>query len=138
MKVNRKSFALVGAATAAVLGTLIPTAGAAPAPAGAKPASSTAAIACPDGYFCVYSGVNQTGDLVRAFPGNWSGRLPGIRSYFNNGAPHTGLDHVDLSWEGGVRPKCLHYWDGPGSSTPYKGNFSRATTITQVKWRGEC
>ncbi|MFD0422109.1 peptidase inhibitor family I36 protein [Streptomyces parvus] len=137
MKVNRKSFALVGAATAAVLGTLIPTAGAAPAPAGVKPASSTAAIACPDGYFCVYSGVNQTGRLLRAFEGDWTGNLQGVRSYFNNGRPHPGFDHVALSWVGGGL-RCIHYWDGAGSGTPYKGNFPSPKKITKVKWRGEC
>ncbi|MEU5956671.1 peptidase inhibitor family I36 protein [Streptomyces sp. NPDC047525] len=139
MPVNSKRLALAGAATAAVLGALMPTASAAPAaagPVGVEVVPNASAEACPDKYFCLYTGANQTGTMHKKKV-YWSGELRGIRSYFNNGEPQVGADHVDLSWVGGG-PKCIHYWNGSGSSTPYKGTFSSAKTITEVEWRGEC
>ncbi|MEU6717104.1 peptidase inhibitor family I36 protein [Nonomuraea sp. NPDC046802] len=98
---------------------------------------NASAEAClPDGNFCSYTGLNQTGTMYKTAV-DWSGQLRGIRSYFNNGAPDPGYDHVRLSYVGGGIP-CIHYWDGAGSGTPYKGNLDGAKTITGVKWRGEC
>ncbi|MFZ4151552.1 peptidase inhibitor family I36 protein [Streptomyces pseudogriseolus] len=59
---------------------------------------------CPKGYFCAYSGPNQTGTLLLRVEGNWSGNL-GVGSIFNNGVVHPGADHVDVTsyWAGSRR-----------------------------------
>ncbi len=91
---------------------------------------------CPKGYFCAYSGENQTGTLVVKTAGNWSGNKQ-FRSAFNNGVRFPGADHVDMTYAvpGGGETACLHYNPGPGT---YKGNAAPGTAITKVVWRGEC
>lgn len=91
---------------------------------------------CPKGYFCAYSGTNQTGTRLLRTWGNWSGRISGVQSVFNNGLPCGGCDHVQLNWEylGNGWTRCIHYNPGPGQ---YKINFV-GVTITRVVWRGEC
>ncbi|MEU3854846.1 peptidase inhibitor family I36 protein [Streptomyces sp. NPDC029554] len=91
---------------------------------------------CPKGYFCAYSGENQTGQLVVKTAGNWTGNVA-FRSAFNNGVPYPGADHVDMTYavEGGTETVCLHYNPGPGA---YKGNAAPGTRVVKVVWRGEC
>ncbi|GAA5771493.1 hypothetical protein Aros01_08032 [Streptosporangium roseum] len=110
---------------------------AAPLLSGVEVVQNASAQACPDGYFCSYTGADQTGTMYKTAI-YWSGTLKGIRSYFNNGSPQEGLDHVQLRWQGDNGGKCIHYWNGAGSDTPYKGTFASAKTITRVEWRGEC
>lgn len=93
---------------------------------------------CPKGYFCAYSGVNQTGTLKLLTWGNWSGALSGVRSVFNNGNPCDGCDHVELLYYDGSGNylRCLHYNPGPGT---YKMSWNyHSVTIKGVTWRGEC
>lgn len=91
---------------------------------------------CGKGYFCAYSGPNQTGRLVLKVAGNWSGNL-GVGSIFNNGVRYPGADHVDVTSYLGGQPStdCFHYNPGPGR---YKANAESGLTITRVVWRGEC
>ncbi|MDT0390924.1 peptidase inhibitor family I36 protein [Streptomyces sp. DSM 41921] len=91
---------------------------------------------CPKGYFCAYSGPNQTGTLLLRVAGNWSGNL-GVGSIFNNGVVYPGADHVDVTSYLGGQPStdCFHYNPGPGR---YKANAEPGLTITRVVWRGEC
>jgi len=92
---------------------------------------------CPKGFFCAYSGENQTGSIVVRTEGNWSGNVR-FRSAFNNGNPFPGADHVNMTYAvsgGGGETVCLHYNPGPGT---YKGNAAPGVSITRVVWRGEC
>ncbi|MER6914556.1 peptidase inhibitor family I36 protein [Streptomyces sp. NPDC000594] len=116
--------AVAAAAFAGVLG-IAPSASAEPNPPG-----------CGKGYFCAYSGENQTGQLVLRTAGNWTGDVS-IRSAFNNGVVHAGADHVDVTYtvSGGTETACLHYNPGPGG---YKVNAVSGTRIVKVVWRGEC
>ncbi|MEU9015416.1 peptidase inhibitor family I36 protein [Streptomyces sp. NPDC048479] len=105
---------------------LAPTASAEPNPAG-----------CPKGYFCAWSGPDQTGSLVLKTAGNWSGSVA-FRSVFNNGYRLPGADHVDMTYwyEGdGTATSCLHYNPGPGA---YKWTAPYTEVIYGVRWRGEC
>ncbi|MDF3140567.1 MULTISPECIES: peptidase inhibitor family I36 protein [unclassified Streptomyces] len=116
-----------GTVAAAFLGVLAvaPTASAEPNPPG-----------CAKGNFCAYSGANQTGRLLLAVEGNWSGNLA-VGSIFNNGVAFPGADHVDVTSFLGGQPStdCFHYNPGPGR---YKANAEPGLTITRVVWRGEC
>jgi hypothetical protein len=91
---------------------------------------------CGKGYFCAYSGPDQTGRLLLKVAGNWSGSL-GVGSIFNNGVRYPGADHVDVTSYVGGQPStdCFHYNPGPGR---YKANAEAGLTITRVVWRGEC
>ena len=91
---------------------------------------------CPKGYFCAYSGENQTGRLVLKTAGNWSGNVT-FRSAFNNGVVFPGADHVNMTYAmpGGSETVCLHYNPGPGT---YKGNAAPGVSVTKVVWRGVC
>jgi hypothetical protein len=116
-----------GAVAAAFAGVLAvaPSASAEPNPAG-----------CGKGYFCAYSGANQSGRLLLRVAGNWSGNLA-VGSIFNNGVAYPGADHVDVTSYLGGQPStdCFHYNPGPGK---YKANAEAGLTITRVVWRGEC
>jgi hypothetical protein len=93
---------------------------------------------CPRGSFCAYWGPNQTGPLLLADDGNWSGQIAGVESVFNNGTAWPGADHIQLAYrERGVNKSvCIHYNPGPGA---YKMNFAfPGVTITSARWRGEC
>jgi peptidase inhibitor family I36 len=124
-----KRFTALGAGAVAVAVTgvlaIAPTASAEANPPG-----------CGKGYFCAYSGPNQTGRLVLKVAGNWSGNL-GVGSIFNNGVAFPGADHVDVTSYLGGQPStdCFHYNPGPGK---YKANGEAGITITRVVWRGEC
>lgn len=115
------------AASAALAGVvaMAPTASAEPNPPG-----------CDKGYFCVYSGENQTGTLVMRTAGDWSGGVSG-RSVFNNGVIHPGADHIQLTWtyDGSTWQECLHYNPGPGQ---YELNFDSGVVFKSAVWRGEC
>ncbi|GAA2990878.1 hypothetical protein Sfulv_00830 [Streptomyces fulvorobeus] len=91
---------------------------------------------CPSGYFCAWSGPNQTGQLVVKTAGDWTGTEL-IQSIFNNGYPYPGADHVDvtINYNGYRDTFCVHHNPGPGQ---YKGNHAFYTAIIAVKWRGEC
>ncbi|WSV27394.1 hypothetical protein OG331_07080 [Streptomyces sp. NBC_01017] len=91
---------------------------------------------CGKGYFCAYSGANQSGRLLLKVAGNWSGNLA-VGSIFNNGVVYPGADHVDVTSFLGGQPStdCFHYNPGPGK---YKANAEPGLTITRVVWRGEC
>ncbi|MFS8197492.1 peptidase inhibitor family I36 protein [Streptomyces sp. CWNU-52B] len=124
-----KRLATLGVSTvaAALLGVVgvAPTASAEANPAG-----------CGKGYFCAYSGANQSGQLVLKVAGNWSGSVA-VGSIFNNGVVFPGADHVDVTSFVGGQPStdCFHYNPGPGR---YKANAEAGLTITRVVWRGEC
>ncbi|MFJ8039430.1 peptidase inhibitor family I36 protein [Kitasatospora sp. NPDC096147] len=91
---------------------------------------------CPRGYFCAYTGENQTGTLALKTAGNWTGGVAGIRSVFNNGAYDPEQDHVQVGWRqyGQNYSDCLHFNPGPGA---YKWNLN-PVVLTSVTWRGEC
>ncbi|WP_431983753.1 peptidase inhibitor family I36 protein [Streptomyces qinglanensis] len=110
-------------ALAGIIG-LAPTASAEASPAG-----------CPKGYFCAWSGPDQTGSLVLRTAGNWSGSVA-FRSVFNNGYAYPGADHVDMTyWYEGTATSCFHYNPGPGQ---YKWTAYRTLVVQKVVWRGEC
>ncbi|MEG8274871.1 peptidase inhibitor family I36 protein [Streptomyces sp. AHA2] len=91
---------------------------------------------CEKGYFCIYAGEGQTGQLLVKSEGNWSGSVSG-RSVFNNGVEFPGEDHIQLTWtyNGGTYEDCLHYNPGPGD---YKWDFTSGVVFTKAVWRGEC
>ncbi|MFI8100792.1 peptidase inhibitor family I36 protein [Streptomyces sp. NPDC086023] len=120
-----------------VLGVLAATAAFAGVMATAPSASAEGdPPGCPKGYFCAYSGYDQSGTLLLKTWGNWSGWIPNVKSTFNNGLPDAGADHVDQSyrWRTGAYTACMHYNPGPGE---YKANWDNIT-LTGVRWRGEC
>ncbi|KIF70573.1 hypothetical protein HY68_21470 [Streptomyces sp. AcH 505] len=123
----RKRSVTVLAVAAAFVGVLAtaPTASAEANPAG-----------CPKQYFCAYSGEGESGRLLLKTAGNWSGNIPGVKSFFNNGVKFAGADHVQASWNynGSSWGNCFHYNPGPGE---YKADFD-SITLTKVVWRGEC
>lgn len=129
-----RAFAAVAAATAAAgVLTLAPAASAESSPPG-----------CPKGYFCLFSGYNQTGSIVARSQGDLGYVGSGAKSYFNNGTSWPGADHIQLKWhhyDYGDRfnhSRCIHFNPGPGS---YKGNFHDSNGVTFVDsatWRGEC
>lgn len=88
---------------------------------------NTAAAKCPSKYFCSYTRKSQGGRMYKT-EANWRGKLTGIRSYYNNGAPDQGGSIVALRWKGGHR--CVN----PGE----KASFSHAVTLTEVIWWSEC
>ncbi len=126
---TRKRCAALGAGVVAVAVTGVLTT-ATTASAEANPPG------CGKGYFCAYSGPDQTGRLVLKVAGNWSGNLA-VGSIFNNGVRFPGADHVDVTSFLGGQPStdCFHYNPGPGR---YKANAEPGLTITRVVWRGEC
>jgi hypothetical protein len=93
---------------------------------------------CPKGYFCVYSGQHQTGQLVMKTAGNWTGNAVG-QSVFNNGYAYPGYDHVQFDWVytsgTGGNSWCFHYNPGPDI---YKNSWTYPISVKQVVWRGEC
>ena len=91
---------------------------------------------CGTGYFCAYSGADQSGRLLLRVAGNWSGNLA-VGSIFNNGVAYPGADHVDVTsyLNGQPSTDCFHYHPGPGR---YKANAEAGLRITRVVWRGEC
>ncbi|MEG3630816.1 hypothetical protein [Streptomyces poriticola] len=91
---------------------------------------------CGKGYFCAYSGYDQSGRLLLRTAGNWSGTIYNVRSTFNNGYAYPGADHIDqtYTYRGNTYTKCLHYNPGPGQ---YKANWADIT-LKNVRWRGEC
>jgi hypothetical protein len=96
---------------------------------------------CGKGYFCIYSGQNQTGALrVHAF-NNWSGSVTG-QSVFNNGSPDPGADHITLDWtfNGTNWRECFHYNTSGTSSSDFghKDNWGPNVVFTRAVWRGEC
>jgi hypothetical protein len=124
----RKKAAATIATAAAMLGVIASatTASAEPNPPG-----------CPKGYFCAYSGPDQTGSLVLKTAGNWSGQVR-FQSIFNNGYAFPGADHVDMTYwyEGdGNATSCIHYNPGPGL---YKWTAPYTEVLYSVRWRGEC
>jgi hypothetical protein len=124
MRIRTMSIAAVSAAFATVFASA-PGASAEPDPPG-----------CPRGYFCAWQGPDRTGPMVVRTAGNWSGRAY-YQSFFNNGYPSPGYDHVDIhyDWQGLQDKFCVHYNPGPGT---YSGNVSPGVVITGVTWRGEC
>lgn len=122
---KRAAFGAVAAAAFTTVLVTAPGASAEPNPPG-----------CPKEYFCVYSGENQTGQLVMKTAGNWTGNVA-FRSAFNNGIRFPGADHVGVTYtvEGGTEIGCLHYNPGPGT---YKVNAVAGTRVVKVVWRGEC
>ncbi|WP_105971945.1 peptidase inhibitor family I36 protein [Streptomyces geranii] len=123
----RKRTIALTAASAALAGVvaMAPAASAEPNPPG-----------CEKGYFCVYSGQNQTGTLVVKTFGDWSGSAGG-RSTFNNGVAAPGADHIQLTYtyHGATYERCLHFNPGPGD---YKLNFDTGVVFKSAVWRGEC
>jgi hypothetical protein len=119
---------VVGCVTASTLLALAGTSAAEPNPPG-----------CPKGYFCIYSGFDQTGTLLFKTASNWSGSVSGGLSVFNNGVRFPGADHVQLyyTYSGlpGTYSTCIHYNPGPGE---YKINFLAGHAFKTVVWRGEC
>jgi len=121
--------AMAGLAGAASLVLNAPGASAEPNPAG-----------CEKGYFCIWSGQNQTGTRLVHAAGNWSGSVTG-RSVFNNGVAFPGADHIQLDWtyNGLNWTECFHYNtpSTPSSSNGHKDNWV-GVQFTRAVWRGEC
>jgi len=95
---------------------------------------------CGKGYFCAYSGINETGTLLIHTFGNWTGMVSGVKSVFNNGNPCGGCDHVDMLFYAAPPTNetwCIHYNPGPGT---YKLNFdfTGGIIVKGITWRGEC
>lgn len=122
---------LIGAlaTSAAVIATI----GLSPAPAYAEANPPN----CPKGYFCMYSGQNQTGTLLARTLNNWSGFQEGVQSIFNNGSACSGCDHVYVLHYYVQRNEtvCLHFNPGPGR---YKLNWAGGAIVKGVEWGGEC
>ncbi|MFG2988642.1 peptidoglycan DD-metalloendopeptidase family protein [Streptomyces sp. NPDC048257] len=88
---------------------------------------------CPPGYVCFYSGADGTGTVCRS-AGDEPRSTCGLRrSFFNNGTPQPGYDHVQVYFrEGGSA--CLHHgWDEGRGNLPAGGR-----TVDRFQWRGEC
>ncbi|MGW2544125.1 peptidoglycan DD-metalloendopeptidase family protein [Kitasatospora sp. NPDC001574] len=88
---------------------------------------------CPAGWVCFYSGTDGTGTVCRTDVDVPSSTCGLRRSFFNNGNPQPGYDHVQVYFrEGGSQ--CLHF--GP---TDGRGNLpSGGRTVDRIEWRGEC
>ncbi|MEU8530695.1 peptidoglycan DD-metalloendopeptidase family protein [Streptomyces sp. NPDC048629] len=88
---------------------------------------------CPAGFVCFYSGADGTGTVCKTDVNTPTSPCGLRKSYFNNGSPQPGYDHVGVTYkEGGGA--CLHYGWAEG-----RGNFpSGGRTIGSVTWRGEC
>ncbi|HEV7709210.1 MAG TPA: peptidase inhibitor family I36 protein [Asanoa sp.] len=100
---------------------------------------------CTKGYFCMYSGPNQTGTLLAKKSGEWAAATPsqfinGVQSVFNNGSACWNCDHVDfLFWVPDHNwSVCLHFNPGPGSYKQNFTNFAGGAIAKSVHWRGEC
>jgi hypothetical protein len=116
----------LGIATFASVFAVTPGASAEPDPPG-----------CPKGYFCAYSGPDQTGRLVLKTASNWKGNVA-ARSFFNNGVAFPGADHTYHAGYGSgniIFTRCLHYNPGPGQ---YKFNSGDPFHLTEMRWGGEC
>jgi hypothetical protein len=88
---------------------------------------------CPPGHVCFYSEADGYGSVCKS-AGSANPSTCGFRrSYFNNGNPQPGYDHVQVYFgEGGSQ--CLHYGWAEG-----RGNFAGGgRTINRFNWRGEC
>ncbi|MER7519980.1 M23 family metallopeptidase [Streptomyces sp. NPDC126499] len=88
---------------------------------------------CPAGHVCFYSGTGGTGTVCTTATDAPSGTCGLRRSFFNNGNPQPGYDHVYVGFaEGGSQ--CLHYGWAEG-----RGDFPPGgRTIASVRWGGEC
>lgn len=88
---------------------------------------------CPAGSVCFYSGPDGTGTVCATDSDTPTSPCGLRRSYFNNGTPQPGYDHVYVGFaEGGSQ--CLHRGWAEGH-----GNFPPdGRTITSVRWGGEC
>ncbi|WP_073934240.1 peptidoglycan DD-metalloendopeptidase family protein [Streptomyces sp. CB02400] len=88
---------------------------------------------CPAGYVCFYSGADGTGSVCRSAADEPNSTCGFRRSFYNNGNPQPGYDHVQVYFkEGGS--KCLHHgWDEGRGNLPDGGR-----TIDRFHWRGEC
>src|SRR4051812_20864555 len=81
---SRRSVGILAAAGALAASVAISV------PASAEVAHRT----CPKGAFCAYSGDWETGRVLLATQGNWSGTIYNVQSTFNNGYRDPGADHV--------------------------------------------
>ncbi|MFI9332981.1 peptidoglycan DD-metalloendopeptidase family protein [Kitasatospora sp. NPDC052868] len=88
---------------------------------------------CPSGYVCFYSGPDGTGSVCRSDTDQPASTCGLRRSFFNNGTPQPGYDHVQVYFrEGGSL--CLHYgWTEGRGELPAGGR-----TVDRFEWRGEC
>ncbi|UYQ63941.1 peptidoglycan DD-metalloendopeptidase family protein [Streptomyces peucetius] len=88
---------------------------------------------CPAGSVCFYSGADGTGTVCRSDTDEPSSACGLRKSFWNNGDPQPGYDHVQVYFrEGGSM--CLHYGTAEG-----RGNFPDCgRTIDRFHWRGEC
>ncbi|MFB6558154.1 peptidoglycan DD-metalloendopeptidase family protein [Streptomyces sp. NPDC056400] len=88
---------------------------------------------CPPGHVCFYSGADGTGTVCRSAVDEPRSTCGLRRSFFNNGTPQPGYDHVQVYFrEGGSA--CLHRgWDEGRGNLPAGGR-----TIERFQWRGEC
>ncbi|GAA3040823.1 hypothetical protein GCM10020229_60080 [Kitasatospora albolonga] len=97
--------------------------------AGAPPAWQD----CPSGYVCFYDGPDGTGSVCRSDSDQPVSSCGFRRSYFNNGSPQPGYDHVQVSFQGGGG-LCLHRgWTEGRGSLPDGGKV-----VEGFVWRGEC
>lgn len=134
MRSTRLVLAAVGAA-ALIAGAGTTAASASPSGASA-PRAATAEIVpnatkadCPYGYFCSYTGTDQSGKMYKTF-GNWTGNLAGIKSYYNNANPDAGATKAKINWAGASGPVCV--------SAGQAGTFTVAHTLTEVIWWNNC
>lgn len=115
--------------------------------AAAAPATSAVAAevepqdsGCASGQFCVF---DYSGNIILSTGSDWydADGLYGGYSYFNNGKPQPGYDHIELTYEwplssGGywTGHRCIHRGHPEGL-----GDFDQDVVyIVHVRWRGEC
>ncbi|GAB3963066.1 peptidase inhibitor family I36 protein [Plantactinospora veratri] len=97
---------------------------------------TVAAWGCQSGAVCFYTQRDGNGGVCWS-TGNVPSSSCGYRaSYFNNGVPCLGCDHVRV-YEGanytGMELACLHYgW------TEGRGNFYISLPVSSFRWGGEC
>ncbi|GIG89434.1 peptidase inhibitor family I36 protein [Plantactinospora endophytica] len=97
---------------------------------------TVAAWGCASGAVCFYSQPNGNGTVCWS-SGNVPSSSCGYRaSYFNNGVPCTGCDHVrvyEATNYRGLELACVHYGWAEG-----RGNFYISLPVSSFRWGGEC
>lgn len=92
---------------------------------------------CPYGAVCFYYQHDGWGSVCYSYSSVPNADCGSRWSYFNNGAPCSGCDHVYVYSAPNYNPayfvKCLHYgW------TEGRGNFSSLVYVRSFYWGGEC
>ncbi|WP_422773320.1 peptidase inhibitor family I36 protein [Plantactinospora sp. WMMC1484] len=97
---------------------------------------TVAAWGCNSGAVCFYTQRDGNGSVCWS-TGNAPSSSCGYRaSYFNNGVPCAGCDHVyvyEAANYRGILLACLHYGWAEG-----RGNFPYSVPVGSYRWGGEC